>query len=281
MSMKTMLIPTEQRTSMSSTLQTALLLARRFDSYIEGFALQPAVSELFAVDMGGSFAPESFRQDRIEDAQKTKAVFESFMHEHGVPRSDPAISGLSLGWLDDAPEGEGTVGSYGRIFDLIVLSRPDPTSFGMDRRVLEAGLFESGRPILLSPPAPRKQIATNVLIAWNGSTEQTRAIAFAMPLLQQAESVKVLTIPGGAGVPGPSGEQLTRCLVRNGVVATPLSVELDGRSTGETILATAASQDSDLLIKGAYTQSRLREWIFGGATRHIVANATLPVLMAH
>ena len=134
---------------------------------------------------------------------------------------------------------------------------------------------------MLSPPAPPKQIATNVLIAWNGSTEQTRAIAFAMPLLQQAESVKVLTIPGGAGVPGPSGEQLTRSLARNGIVATLLTVELDGRSTGETILATAASQDCDLLIKGAYTQSRLRQLIFGGATRHILANATLPVFMAH
>jgi hypothetical protein len=85
--------------------------------------------------------------------------------------------------------------------------------------------------------SPPKQIATNVLIAWNGSTEQTRAIAFAMPLLQQAERVKVLTIPGGAGVPGPSGEQLTRSLQRNGIPATPLTVELDGRSTGETILA--------------------------------------------
>ena len=120
-----------------------------------------------------------------------------------------------------------------------------------------------------------------MLIAWNGSTEQTRAIAFAMPLLQQAERVKVLTIPGGAGVPGPSGEQLTRSLQRNGIPATPLTVELDGRSTGETILATAASHDCDLLIKGAYTQSRLRELIFGGATRHILANATLPVFMAH
>jgi hypothetical protein len=108
MSMKTMLIPTEQRTSMSSTLQTALLLARRFDSYMEGFALQPALSELLAVDIGGAFASESFKQDRAEDAQKTKTIFESFMHEHGVPRSDPATSGLSFGWLDDAPEGEGT-----------------------------------------------------------------------------------------------------------------------------------------------------------------------------
>ena len=58
---------------MSSTLQTALLLARRFDSYIEGFALQPSLNELLAVDIGGGFAPELFEQDRIEDAQKTKA----------------------------------------------------------------------------------------------------------------------------------------------------------------------------------------------------------------
>src|SRR5262245_48280601 len=110
MSVKTMLIPTEQRTSMSSTLETALLLARRFDSYIEGFALQPALSELLAVDIGGGFAPGPLRQDRIEDAQKTKTIFEAFMREHDVPRSDPATSGICFGWLDDAPEGEKTVG---------------------------------------------------------------------------------------------------------------------------------------------------------------------------
>ena len=281
MSMRTILIPTERRESMSSALQTALLLARRFDSYIEGFALQPGISQLLAVDMGASFATESFMQESIEEAKKTKAMFESFMQEHSVPRSGEAASGLSFSWLDDAPEGEDIVGSYGRVFDLIVLSRPDATSLGLHHRALESGLFESGRPILLSPASPPKQVATNVLIAWNGSTEQTRAIAFAMPLLQQAERVKVLTIPGGAAVPGPSGEQLTRSLQRNGIPATPLTVELDGRSTGETVLATAASEDCDLLIKGAYTQSRLRELIFGGATRHILANATLPVFLAH
>ncbi|MGB8485183.1 MAG: universal stress protein [Xanthobacteraceae bacterium] len=281
MTMKTILIPTERQENMSSALQTALLLARRFDSYIEGFALQPGISQLLAVDMGGSTATESFRRESIEEAMKTKTLFESFMQKHSVPRSGEAASGLSFSWLDDAPEGEDIVGSYGRAFDLIVLSRPDATSLGLHHRALESGLFESGRPILLSPPSPPNQIATNVLIAWNGSTEQTRAIAFAMPLLQQAERVKVLTIPGGAGVPGPSGEQLTRSLQRNGIPATPLTVELDGRSTGETILATAASQDCDLLIKGAYTQSRLRELIFGGATRHILANARLPVFMAH
>jgi nucleotide-binding universal stress UspA family protein len=281
MSMKTILVPTEQREGMSSTLQTALLVARRFDSYIEGFALLPEISTFVAVDMvGASIAPELFKQESVEEAKKAKAMFESFMQERFVPHFGQA-SGLSFGWLDDAPEGESTVGSYGRVFDLIVMMRSDAASLGLHDRALESGLFESGRPILLSPPSPPEHIATNVLIAWNGSTEQTRAIAFAMPLLQQAEHVKVLTIPGGAGVPGPSGEQLTRSLERNGIPATPITVELDGRSTGETILATAASQDCDLLIKGAYTQSRLRQLIFGGATSHILANATLPVFMAH
>jgi nucleotide-binding universal stress UspA family protein len=74
---------------------------------------------------------------------------------------------------------------------------------------------------------------------------------------------------------------LIRYLKRNGIVAEPKRVELDGRSTGEAILATAKYLDCDLLIKGAYTQSRLRQMIFGGATQHIMAKATMPVLLAN
>ena len=280
MSMMTILIPIEQHEDTSSALQTALLIARRFDSYIEGFALQSSINEFATFDMGGvSLVP--FAEKDIEEAKKIRAVFESSMQELGVPPSGPAASGLSYGWLEDAPDGANTVGSYGRVFDLIVLSRASTKSTGLHNRAIKSGLFESGRPILLAPPIPPKQIATNILVAWNGSTEQTRAIVFAMPLLEQAERVTVLSIPGGTEVPGPSGEQVTRSLQRNGIPATLLTVELDGRSTGATILATAVAQDCDLLIKGAYTQSRLRQMIFGGATRHILANAMLPVLTAN
>src|SRR5450830_289919 len=148
-------------------------------------------------------------------------------------------------------------------------------------RAIESGLFGSGRPILLSPPSPLRQIATNVLIAWNCSTEQARATALAMPLLQKADRVTFLTVTGGTAVPGPSAEQLIRYLQRNGIAAKPLIVELARRNTGEAILATAKTLGCDLLIKGAYTQSRLRQMIFGGATRHVLANAALPVLLAH
>ena len=113
------------------------------------------------------------------------------------------------------------------------------------------------------------------------TTTLARATALAMPLLQRADQVTVLTIAGGTGVPGPSAEQLLEYMKCNGIAAAPLTVELDGRSTGEAILATARSLGCDLLIKGAYTKSRLRQLIFGGATRHVLEEAALPVLLAH
>jgi nucleotide-binding universal stress UspA family protein len=203
------------------------------------------------------------------------------MQEHNVPRSTKTIGTLSFGWLDEVPEGESFVGNYGRVFDVIVMNRPDAKSIGLYNRAIESGLFESGRPILLSPPTPPRQIATNVLIAWNCSTEQARATAFAMPLLQKADRVTVLIVTGGTAVPGPSAEQLIQYLQRNGIAAHLMKVELGSKSTGEAILTTAQSLGCDLLIKGAYTQSRLRQMIFGGATQHVLANAALPVLLAN
>ena len=121
----------------------------------------------------------------------------------------------------------------------------------------------------------------HILIAWNCSTEQARTTALAMPLLQKAARVTVLTVEGGT-VPGPTGEQLAQYLERNGVPLRTYHRRPQGpQHHGRNDLANAASLGCDLLIKGAYTQSRLRQMIFGGATRHILANATLPVLMAH
>ena len=281
MSMKTILVPMEPQEGMTSVLETALLLARRCTSYIEGFPLRFGISEFIAVDPAGSIPLESYRQESLEEAAQARRLFEGFMQERNIPRSNAPTGGLSFGWLDDAPEGEGFVGSYGRVFDVTVLSRPDANTIGLHNRAIESGLFESGRPILLSPPSPPKQIATNVMIAWNCSTEQSRATAFAMPLLHQAERVTVLTVAGGSGVPGPSAEQLLKYLHYNGIAAKPMIVGLEGRSTGEAILAAAKTEGCDLLVKGAYTQSRLRQMIFGGATSYILASAELPVLMAH
>lgn len=280
--MKTILVPIENHDSMQSALETALLLGRRSNSYIEGFALRWPIVEFAGVDMMGGLPLDKFAQDNAEEEKKARQIFEAFMQKHDVPRSTETTESLSFGWFDDASEGESVIGSYGRVFDLIVMNRRNAKSGPLHDRAIESGLFESGRPILLSPPSPPRQIATNVLIAWNCSTEQARAIALAMPLLQKADRVTVLTVIGGTGVPGPSADRLIRYLQRNEIVAESMRVELgSGRNTGEAILATAQSLGCDLLIKGAYTQSRLRQMIFGGATQHVMANAALPVLLAN
>ena len=278
--MKTILVPTEDNSAMRSALDTALLLARRCDSYTEGFALRWLVADFAAFDPTGGTPLETDRLAAAQVETQARQIFESFMQGHNVPRSTAKIEALSFGWLDDAPQGEDFVGSYGRVFDVIVLSRPGANETFVHNRALYSGLFESGRPVLLAPPAPPPQISTNVLIAWNRSTEQARAISLAMPLLQKAKRVTVLTVIGGTEVPGPSAEQLIHYLQRNGIAAEPMSVGLDGKNTGQTILAAAQSTGCDLLVKGAYTQSRLRQMIFGGATRHVLENAEIPVLLA-
>jgi nucleotide-binding universal stress UspA family protein len=277
--MKTVLVPMENDDAMRSTLETALLLARRCNGYIEGFALLlRTVSYLGAEAMVDVPVPT---EELEEEAKKARQIFASFMQEHDVPESTKTSEGLSFGWLNHIANDVNFIGSYGRVFDVTVMKRPDANSTGLYEAAIEAGLFESGRPILLAPPSPPKQFATNVMIAWNRSTEQARATAFALPLLHKADRVTVLTVREGAEVLGPSAEQLIQYLNRNGIVAELMTVELEGKSTGEAILATASSLSCDLLIKGAYTQSRLRQIIFGGTTRHIMRNAGLPVLFAN
>jgi nucleotide-binding universal stress UspA family protein len=277
--MKSILVPIEQSDAMGSALDTAVLLARKFNSYIEGFAVRVALTDFIELDTPSAALAETLAQQNVKAETEARNQFEVFMQSHGIPRADKR-GALSYGWLTNAPEGDRFVGSHGRTFDVTVLGKPsDPR--GPRMAVLEVALFESGHPVLIAPAAPVQKLGANVLVAWNGSTEQTCTTTFSLPVLAQAERVTVLTVEGGTSVPGPTGEEMCTYLQAHGVPAQPMTVGLEGRKTGETILATAGKLGCDLLIKGAYTQSRLRQMIFGGATRHILAKATIPVLMAH
>ena len=281
MSLKTILVPVENHDLMISTLETALIVAQRFDGYMEGYALRPSIDNFAAMDPVSSMAVATMRQHDEEASKQAHGMFVAFMNKHGVPASGNNVgTGPSFGWLDNAPDGDDFVGNYGRVFDLTVLGRPGDEALSPRMATLETALFESGRPVLIAPPTIPARLGDNVLISWNCSTEQARTTAFAMPLLRRAKQVTVLTVEG-ATVTGPTGSQLARSLNLNGIPAQAMTLNPGRRIPGEVILAQAATLGCDLLIKGAYTQSRLRQMIFGGATRHILANAELPVLMAH
>jgi len=279
--MKTILVPTEHHPAAESVLATALLLAQKFDACIESFALRPAVSDLVAMDPDSGLTMVAVKENDAELVRQCEATFAAFMEQHQVPeRSGEATASLSWAWHNDAPSGHDYVGSYGRVFDMIVLARPGAEWQSPAMLTLESALFESGRPVLIAPPLPPRSLGSHVLVAWNASTEQARTMADAMPLLHQAEHVTIVTVEG-SGVAGPSAEQMARSLAMNGVAAEPILLKPGKRPAGEVLLGAADKLGCDLIVKGAYTQSRLRQMIFGGTTRHILAHATLPVLMAH
>lgn len=283
--MKSILVPLEDCPSLRAQLETALLVARRFSSHIDGIAPR-AVFNTYALGEGVSAAAttllDNVEQEEAARSERARAEYRALMRERDVSWGDPLKpSDKPTAELLGEPEaGDEVIGQLARLYDLAVLARPLPKAAVPRPALLETVLFESGRPIMVAPPQATSQLGEVVLVAWNGSTESARSLTFAQPFLAQAKRVIVLSVEGGS-VPGPSAPDITASLKRSGVAAETSQIRPDGRSVGEAILAEAAKQKADLLIKGAYTHSRLRQMIFGGATSHILAEAEIPVLMAH
>jgi nucleotide-binding universal stress UspA family protein len=280
--MKTLLAVVSDGTA-APLLETALLVARRFGSRIVGLNAQTTeYAVVFGGEMGFSISSEVDRtleregQDRREQA---RALFASFMRQHGVPVGGAPGEGPSAEWREESGRQNAVVGTLGRVFDLIIVERPAKLA-SLAEATLEDALFESGRPVLMAPPTPLPVIGERVLVAWNGSTETARTVAFAMPFLKRAASIQVVSVEGGM-TPGPSSEDLAAMLSRHGMPAIARHVMARGRTPGEVYLDEAKAIGADLMVKGAYTQSRLRQMIFGGATRHIIMEATMPVILAH
>lgn len=277
--MKSILVPVEDHDFMDEVLTTALLVARQFESYLEGIPLGPDIAEMVASDfsMSGVIFDDRTRRGFLRQAAQT---FEGFMARHAIRRRTDDAKGLTFGWSGDTLVSPSNVGEYGRVFDLLVVGRPGAASNEPHRSTLEAALFESGRPLVIAPPQAPSTIGTVVAIAWNGSSETARSIAFAMPILERARDVPVLAVPG-LRLPGPSDAQLARSLRRHGIAARVVEVREGGRQPGRALLETASELGADLMIKGGYTQSRIRQMIFGSVTSDILAEATLPVFMSH
>lgn len=287
MAFSSILVPLEESEILSSVLATALVFAKRYDSYIEGLCIRPTLAGAVAVGFEGGAAALSGTEEQFEQEQRARAdrlreQFQAFVTENGIPAPENGQHKLCASWVEDEASGIGIFGQRARVFDLTVVGRPMPGAMTPAMNTLETVLFESGRPVLIAPPVIPEHIGRHIVIAWNGGTETARAIAFAKPLLREADKITVLAVEGGM-VPGPTAEDVMVNLERDDVHVEVR--EVPGRRSaaeaGRIILTEAKQLEGDLLIKGGYTQSRLRQMIFGGATSEILSHAELPVLMAH
>lgn len=279
--MKTILLPFFDDDVSQQAFELSTRIVRPESGYVEGlFVLRrpPLIDGDSHVLDESHFA--LFDEESRRMAAQARTRFETCAAQQGLEITGANAKGLGAGWCEiDGVEGQ-VVGSHGRLFDMIVVPRDFGKPWLNWLTLVESALFESGRPVLLTPAVTAPSFGENIAIAWNASTEMARTIAFAQPFLAQARSVTVICVKGWT-IPGPSGDELAAYLARAGVPVTACMVDPAGRTPGAAILEECARRDVDLLLKGAYTQSRLRQLIFGGATRHILTHAKIPVLFAN
>ena len=254
-----------------SAFDLAAKLARDFGARLIG--LEPpsyGVMSMAWADAGMGAPIGGGLAEDAEERQRVAAVKLAF---------ETRAAGLKAEWRSADDSGPTAIGIIGRAYDLIVMPQPGALP-KMPESVFETALFDSGRPVLVVPPGFSGMVGKRVLFAWNGSTESARAISLAMPMLSKTEAIDVLSVDG-AMVPGPTSAEIADSLRSHGLNVTSQHVKPGSRTAGQTIVDTAIAGKCDLIVKGAYTQSRLRQMIFGGMTRHLILSSPLPVLFSY
>ena len=260
-------------------LAIAASLARQHAAYLTALqVIDVAVPVMAMGDGGGGGAViaelmEQMRQSALTAGQKLKTAFEAALAREGIMGEWRQVEGTTAEVL----------ALHGRYADLVVLGQDDPESDNAN--VLEAVLFDSGRPVLAIPFAGKfTKIGKRVLVGWNASREATRAVHDALPILAKAESTTIfLANPKrGLGAHGDEpGADIARHLARHGLKVEVAKAVADDVSDSALLLNHASDMGADLLVMGAYGHSRLREFILGGVTRSLLREMTVPVLLSH
>lgn len=155
---------------------------------------------------------------------------------------------------------------------------------GAEHRLVEALLFNTGRPVILAPDRWEPQpLGRSVIVAWKPTREAARALAEADDLLSCAFRRVILQVDTGddADKRCQAGEAVVEHLKRRGITAENRVIACVGSSEAEAILAYAEAASADLVVMGAYGRPRATEFIFGGVTRDVLTETRLPILMAH
>jgi nucleotide-binding universal stress UspA family protein len=209
-----------------------------------------------------------------------RALFDRAIAEQGIKLVSPEIGErvATASFTTAIGREEELVAQQARLADLTVVAHPDASGDAASTDALHAVLFDSGRPVLLAPVEAPAIIGRRVCLAWNGTAEAASAVTAALPWLQEAEAVCILSAEGYQRR-GPAAQELAPYLALHGVTAQiRMFGPVDG-VVGAGLLAAAAAFGADLLAMGAYSHSRLRQLILGGVTRHVLEHARLPILM--
>ena len=281
MAVKDILVHLDDTTRAEECLAVAARLAMRHDAHLTGLhVIEPVPVDVYYPAAFGELRSQLIERSREERMQAAGVVKEKFADRI---RRD----GLRGEWRQVEGDIGETVALHALYADFAVVGQRDPrthTSSDITQMPI-ASLMAAGRPMLVVPFAGSFDVVGDkILVGWNASRESARAVNEALPLLRTARQVTVLAINPKRGIGGDGdvpAADIVLHLARHGINAQAAHSVTDGVREGDALLSYAADIDADLLVCGMYSHTRLREAVFGGATRSLLTEMTLPVFMVH
>lgn len=285
---RAILVPATGSDTDNSVFASAVAVARAFDAHLDFLHARvdaAAMAATMSADGSGAALVTGLVERIEEDARAREAAAKQLFQRccererlvvADSPKSRPGPSGE---WHQETGEEAHWVAEYGRAADLLVIGRPVEDE-GVSVDTIETALLSSGRPVLIPPASPLTALPETVVVAWKTAPEAARAVTAAMPFLAPAKQILIVTVAEERGPSDEAGARLMTALRWHGLNASTRHLQPDPQGATETLLGVACAERA-LIVMGAYGHSRMREWIFGGFTRHILQGAEVPVLMMH
>ena len=287
MAICTILVSIDGTEASRNALQVAFAFARSFETNVGVLHVQTDPKDM--VPLLGEGMSVAMIEDMIDVAERernkradiAKSLFEDTVSKYGATIAEhPSREGFSACWILENGREDDVLTKYGRLADIIVVPRPTKSSDVSANLNINAALFESGRAVLMVPPAFDKKVGGNVVVSWNGSVQSARAVRASISILEAAADVTVITVEGER-VSKDRGPELASYLGWHGIFPKMRSISGSASTVGPRLIEDINNINADLLVMGAYTHSRMRQLILGGVTRHILESADIPVFMAH
>lgn len=282
MAYKSLLMVATSATRIGTVISGAARIAQAHDAHLDILALGVDRTQIGYSYVGSGAVILQAALDRAE--QEAREI-------EAAARKAVTAEDTALRWSIEAAVSQlgamtELVAQRARFADLVVLGRPYGPDLGPEAEaVVEAALFEGHAPVMILPDggASLTAIPRRVVIAWNQSAEAMAAVRLALPILKQADSVNITVIdpPTHGAERSDPGGMLCQMLVRHGVHAEVSVLARTMPRVSDVLARHVRDQNADLLVMGAYGHSRFREAILGGATRNMLEQAEVPVLMAH
>lgn len=273
MSYKSIVLNLDIDCIVAPVIKLAVDLAQRFDARLIGLSAADVPAPV-VMEGGAAFEGESIMRQRKNIERRLESLRAEFEGLVGA--------GVDAEWRGAVGNPTRLLIGASRVGDLIVTASPDGGSPGDAHRSTDIGnvILQAGRPVLVASANQENFRIDKVLVGWKDTREARRAVADAMPFLQLAQEVRVITIDDDATDESWSSlNDVVASLSFHGVKAK--AEVFPGKPDGGAIADVADAMHADLIISGAYGHSRFREWIFGGATRSLLQNDRLNRIMSN